>query len=319
MQNHDSISRRRFVGTAALAGASLPLVSFTHWKQPKNYAPADKLSLHVFSKHLQFLDYEEMAKTAAEIGFDGIDLTVRPGGHVEPERVTEDLPKAVAAIKKQGLKADMMTSAVIDADNPTNQQVLKVASQQGIKYYRTNWLKYKDDKSFEENLKVYRKQVQKLSKMNKDLGLLGGYQNHSGLYVGAAIWDMWELLKDADTAGLGSQYDVCHGTIEGGRCWTQNLQLIQPHIKSIALKDFKWENENGEWKVNYAPIGEGMVDFKKYFQLLKQYNLNVPVSLHFEYPIGGAEHGGRENIDKNVVVSAMKKDVQMVHKLWQEA
>jgi sugar phosphate isomerase/epimerase len=238
---------------------------------------------------------------------------------VLPERVSDDLPKAVEAIKKQGLQPMMMTSAVIDADDPVSQQVLKTASQQGIRYYRTNWLKYPDDRGFEESLGIYRKQVQKLSQMNKQLGLQGGYQNHSGLYVGAAIWDMWEILKDADPEGMGSQYDVCHGTVEGGRCWTQNLHLIHPHIKSIALKDFKWENVDGSWKVSYTPIGEGMVDFKKYFQLLKQYGINVPVSLHMEYPIGGAEHGGRENVDQEKAFTAMKKDLQRVQKLWQEA
>jgi L-ribulose-5-phosphate 3-epimerase len=44
--------------------------------------------VYIFSKHLQFLGYEDMAQAAAEIGFDGIDLTVRPGGHVPPETVS---------------------------------------------------------------------------------------------------------------------------------------------------------------------------------------------------------------------------------------
>jgi L-ribulose-5-phosphate 3-epimerase UlaE len=30
--------------------------------------------------------------------------------------------------------------------------------------------------------------------------------------------------------------------------------------------------------------GEGMVDFKTYFKLLKQYRIMVPVTLHLEYP-----------------------------------
>ena len=46
-----------------------------------------KLNVSIFSKHLQFLQGEALAKAVAEIGFDGIDLAVRPGGHIEPERV----------------------------------------------------------------------------------------------------------------------------------------------------------------------------------------------------------------------------------------
>jgi len=38
--------------------------------------------IHLFSKHLQWLDYEGMSKVAKQIGFDGLDLTVRRKGHV---------------------------------------------------------------------------------------------------------------------------------------------------------------------------------------------------------------------------------------------
>jgi L-ribulose-5-phosphate 3-epimerase len=50
----------------------------------KNDKEAFKIS--IFSKHLQWLDYKGMAKVLSEIGFDGTDLTLRPGGHVLPER-----------------------------------------------------------------------------------------------------------------------------------------------------------------------------------------------------------------------------------------
>jgi hypothetical protein len=48
--------------------------------------------------------------------------------------------------------------------------------------------------------------------------------------------------------------------------------------------------------------------------------LNVPVSLHFEYPIAGAENGSTKlSGDKKVVFDAMKKDLKKVQELWQQA
>jgi len=42
-----------------------------------------------------------------------------------------------------------------------------------------------------------------------------------------------------------------------------------------------------------------MVDFGRYFSLLKKYDINVLVSLHLEYDLGGSEHGATEiTIDK---------------------
>jgi hypothetical protein len=60
----------------------------------------------VFSKCLQWLDYPGMAGITAEAGFDGVDLTVRAGGHVLPERVEEDLPKAVEAAEPAFMSDD---------------------------------------------------------------------------------------------------------------------------------------------------------------------------------------------------------------------
>src|SRR5215471_21767251 len=61
---------------------------------PAAAATAGPLKISVFSKHFQWTNCREMAAIAKEIGFDGIDLTVRQSGHVLPERVEEDLPKA---------------------------------------------------------------------------------------------------------------------------------------------------------------------------------------------------------------------------------
>ena len=250
-----------------------------------------------------------MAQAAAEIGFDGVDLTVRPKGHVLPEQVEELLPKAVGHIKNNGLKTDMMTTSIKDPDDETSLRVLKTAAGNGIKTYRMGYWRYeKGEEDIPAALDRFRKKMQKLANLNKKLGIKGGYQNHSGSYVGASLWEVWHLLKNTSEDGLGAQYDIRHATLEGGYYWKTSLRLLQKRIVSIVLKDFKWQKTNGKWKAVNTPIGEGMVDFTTFFQLLKQYKINVPVSLHYEY-LGGMT--GRKEI-----FQAMKKDLQEVRRLW---
>jgi sugar phosphate isomerase/epimerase len=149
--------------------------------------------------------------------------------------------------------------------------------------------------------------------------LIGCYQNHAGNLVGSSAWELWELIKEADKQTMGIQYDIRHATVEGGLSWQNGLRLLHQNIKTIPIKDFKWEKVNGEWKAEGTPIGEGMVDFKTYFKLLKQYKINVPVSLHMEYTLGGAEDGANQlTVDKQIVFNAMKKDLQKVRELWQQ-
>jgi len=260
-----------------------------------------------------------MAEAAAEMGFHGVDLTVRPNGHILPEQVDKDLPKAVDAMRKMGFAPLMITTAVQDAGDTTDKKVLEVAAKLRFQYYRMNWFNYPDGKSIPESMQFFQQKVKDLSELNKKVGLTGCYQNHAGNSVGSSLWELWELLKNSDHQHMGVQYDIRHAVVEGGLSWQNGLRLIQPQIKTLAIKDFKWEKKNGEWIVVDTPIGEGMVDFKTYFKLLKQYQVNVPVSLHLEYPLGGAERGATKlSCDKQVVFTAMKKDLQKVHDLWKQ-
>ncbi len=310
-------SRRAFVKKSLLMGTVLPLLPGAVFSgAEKNPGP---LKIHIFSKHLQFLNYREMAEAAAEIGFDGVDLAVRPNGHVLPERVEDDLPKAVEALKNAGLAPLMITTAVDDPDSATDRKVLETAANHGVEYYRMGYFRYPEGKTIPQSLEIFQQKSKELSRLNKELGITGCYQNHAGNYAGASIWELWEILKNIDGQNLGVQYDVRHAVVEGGLSWKNGLRLIEPMIKTLVLKDFKWEKKNGKWDIQNTPIGEGMVDFRTYFQLLKKMNIQVPVSLHLEYPIGGAEHGDKKlTVDHKLVFNAMKSDLQKIHNIWGE-
>ena len=136
-----------------------------------------------------------MAKVVAELGFDGVDLTVRPQGHVLPERVEADLPKAVEAVSKAGKKVYMLTTAINDADDPVTEKILKTASSLGIQHYRMGYGYYDKKRSVEESIGIVHKQLEKLAKLNEKYSISGEYQNHSGdygsgIYFGGPVWDL---------------------------------------------------------------------------------------------------------------------------------
>lgn len=319
-EGKNKISRRNFTKLSATALGSIPLMSFENSLFNLAENSKDDISVNLFSKHLQFLDYNDMAAAAADIGFNGLDLTVRPKGHVLPEKVVADLPKAVEAIKKYGMNPSMMTTNVWDPNNLEHKTVLETASKLGITHYRTNWLNYPEDRTIAESQTLYGQQAKDLEDLNKTLGLIGCYQNHAGNHVGAPIWDLPPILSATKNENIGSQYDIRHAVVEGGNSWELGLRLIKPFIKSICIKDFKWGIVDGKWEPINTPLGEGMVDFNRYFSLLKKYEINVPISLHLEYDLGGAEHGDRKiTIDKKEVFAQMKKDLTFLREAWKQA
>jgi L-ribulose-5-phosphate 3-epimerase len=278
--------------------------------------------VHIFSKHLQFLDYSEMASVVNKLGFDGIELSVRPGGHVEPEHVERDLPKAVEAISDKGLLSVMMASGINNASDPLNVQVLKTAADQGIKYYRMAYYDFAAGKSWKENLDGHRKDMEGLAELNENLGLHGAYQNHSGSHVGSYIPDIVYLLDGLNPRWSGCQFDIRHATVEGGRAWPMGVEWLKDYLSTIVIKDFIWavSPKTGKYSVLNTPLGEGMVDFVSYFKLLRKLGVHPTVSMHAEYDLGGANHGDRKiTISKKQVYKALEKDLKVLRDLWQKS
>jgi len=310
-----AISRRTFIGGALASGAFLLKGLSTFGSDS-----AAKTIICVFSKHLQWLPVAEIGRVAADLGFDGIDLTVRRGGHVEPERVVDDLPKAVETIRKAGLDVPMIVTDIIDPDDPLTEPLLKTAGQLGIKYYRTAYLKYNTNTDVLTDLARYAPQLHRLADINQKYGIRGAYQNHAGSNVGAAVWDLHILLKDIDPHWLGCQYDIKHAVAEGGMSWVNGLDVLKSRIGCLDIKDFVWAQKGDKWYNEEMPLGKGMVDFNKYFSLLKQYGISGPMSLHFEYPLGGAESGKKQlSLDRNLVLAAMKRDLRKLRAMLAEA
>ena len=291
-------SRRHFLA-AALAASQAQAASLYEFS--------------VFSKHLHFLGWPEMASAAKEIGFDGIDLTVRKAGHVLPERAAEDLPKAKEAIERAGLKLTMITSEVVDVTSPFAVAVLRTAAKLGLKYYRWGGFRYQENgKSPTDQLAELRPKVKELAALNRELGLCAMYHTHSGLnQIGASMWDLWMLLKDHDPAQVSFNYDIGHATVEGGLGgWVHSARLTAPFTRGIALKDFRWEKGPKGWRVQWCPIGEGMVQFDKYFPMMKASGFRGPLQVHYEYDLGGADKGlTKITIAPKQVFAAMRKDL----------
>lgn len=310
------INRREFVMAGTAAGAAAFSQKAYAGRPIGAHSPYGGNSgieeICVFSKHLQWLDFREMAVAAREIGFDGIDLTVRPGGHVDPERVVSDLPEAVRIIREEGMRVPMMTSAVNDPGRDLSIRVLETAAEQGIGYYRMGYYRYSSDEPVPEVLDRVKARMEGLARLNERLGIRGAYQNHAGNgYFGSPVWDLGWILNDIPSDWLGCQFDLRHASVESTLSWKTDLRMIMDRIHSLAVKDSRWETgDSGTAAAGYCPLGKGFVQFPVLLEMLSGSSFKGPVSMHFEYPIGGAEHGARElSIRPEQVKTAMKKDL----------
>jgi sugar phosphate isomerase/epimerase len=275
-----------------------------------------KLKVTIFSKHLQFLQGEDLAKAAAALGFDGIDITARKGGHVEPASVGRDLPALVKIIRAQGLAVPMITTDIADSDTPFTEDLLKAASALGIRYYRFGAFKWDEKQSYAAQIEAMKPRLAKLAALNQRYQTCAMYHTHSGAgLVGASIWDLHEIMRDLDPKAVGINYDVGHATIEGGLGgWIASFRICGAHLRGIAVKDFAWaKNARGAWTAQWKPIGEGMVNFPQFFGMVAQTDFDGPLQVHYEYPLGGANGGAAKlTLPREEVLAAMKKDLTAI-------
>jgi len=250
-------------------------------------AAASRPTLCIFSKHMAQFGYDDLGKKAKEIGFEGVDLTVRARGHVEPEKAATDMPRAVEAIRAAGLSVPMITTGLLKADEPAARPTLSTAAKLKIPFWKPGYYKYpklETAGSVEQAVAAVKPQIAGLVAMSKEYGLTCGFHNHSGDYVGAAVWDTRDLIANLDPKSVGYYLDPAHATIEGGLAgWRITMNLVAPRLKMVALKDFYWSKAKGETKLNWCPMGEGMVDWPKVFANLRAANFTGPLTLHVEY------------------------------------
>ena len=305
------MNRRQFV---ALAPAALALA---------DESPRARWPIVAFSKHFQWTTVKDAAGYCAEMGYDGLDLTVRPGGHVEPARVADDLPKAAEAIRAQKLVMPMVTSGIVDVTTPHTEAVLRALVAAKIPRYRWGGFRYVEGKSIPAQLDEMRPRVRDLAAMNKEFGLTAMYHTHSGpTQVGASFWDLYLLLKDYSPKEVSVNYDIGHAVVEGGYGnWMHTTRLLMPYTRGVAVKDFRWEqNEKKAWVPGWCAFGEGMVDFKRFFTMAKAAGFTGPLQLHFEYPeLGGADSGkAKVTTPKAQLLTIFRRDLLKVRGILQE-
>ncbi len=251
-----------------------------------------------FTKFLQDLSYDELAATIKMLGFDGVEATVRKGGHVEPERVADDLPKMVEALRNHDVEIVAMATDVCDA-GPLSEQVLRTAAGLGVPWYRMGFYQYDPRQPILEQLDALRPQVRELAELNGELGLLGLYQNHSDAkYVGATLWDLHHLIHDLPADQIGSAFDIRHATIEAGLSWPVLFKVMRPHVGAVFVKDFDWKGKKAE----HVPLGTGRVD-PKFFELVRETKFDGPYSLHVEYV-------GTKGPEPNI--AALRRDLKVL-------
>src|SRR3569833_2411473 len=180
----------------------------------------------MFSKHLGSLSVPEMGKTIKQLGFDGVDLTVRPGGHVDPEKVATALPEAVRQLADAGLTVPMISTCIVDAGG-TTPAILEAAATQGIRELKLGYWRYTPFGSLRKQLDDARRELDHLEPLAAKHGVRLSIHSHSGNFLSAVAGNVAIILEGRDPHAIGAYIDPGHMPLESAfQRWLLGFVLL---------------------------------------------------------------------------------------------
>jgi sugar phosphate isomerase/epimerase len=247
------------------------------------------MKIMLFSKHLGELSVAEAGKVIAELGFEGVDLTVRPGGHVLPENAGRELGGAIETLTGMGLAVPMITTGITSADDPYAVAIFEAAAAAGASNLKLGYWHYEGFGTIRAAIDDAARDLDGIEALAQRTGVRAVIHNHSGDNLSALAPVVWQLIADRDPAAVGAYADPGHLMVEGGLGgWRMALDLLGDRIAVCAFKDYLWETEAGEdgkpRLVRVAkPLREGMVPWPEVVGYLQEAGFEGWISLHREY------------------------------------
>lgn len=284
------LTRRDWMRAAGLAalGTAIPQRADAGNQAAPPATPRGRPTFCLFSKHLPELGWSDLGRAVKDAGFDGVDLTVRPNGHVLPEKAADDLPRAIEAIKARGVTVPMITTELTSANGPLAKPLLHAAARSGVRYFKTGYWRYTSSPDVRAQVAAAGEALAGLAALARECGIEMGFHNHAA-YIGGALWDIAPAIERLDPQWVGYYFDPRHAVAEGGAgAWKAATHLISSRLKMVAVKDFLWKKTEKGWVIENCPLGEGMVDWAWIASALRDARFAGPISVHLEYDIPGS-------------------------------
>ncbi len=274
------LTRRQLLAAAA-GGAGRAAAQF----KAGGAKPRTKPPVCLYSKQLAKVEYDDLGKVLRDLGFDGCDLSVEPGGHVLPEHAQADLVRAVLAVTDVGLDVPMFTTSITSPADPNIRLMVSIGNFMGVPLFRPGVWKYNGASEIEARLAQVQGEIAGLASVGRASAMAMGLRNVAGDNVGSAVWDTNLIIRGLDPQWVGYDFDPGSATAAGGvDGWWLALRLALPRLKMATLNDFNWTKDvSGAWKATPCPLGEGMVDWSRFFATLARVKFTGPLSLEMAY------------------------------------
>ena len=240
-----------------------------------------------FTKQLKGMDVEETGRWVEELGFDGLDVAVRPGYCVNPDNVAKALPQAVREWADMGLSVPMVTTPgdFTDPEQPVAEALLAACAGAGIHEIKLGYWHYKEP-GYWEQVDAIRTALDGFAALAGKHGVRCAVHTHSGDNYGLNAAATMHLVGGLDPRCIGVYLDPGHLSVNGEPIRLA-IDMVNDYLCLVAIKDFVYvsKEQEGEvkWTRTLAPLRKGLVDWAVAIEALGAAGYDGPLSFHSEY------------------------------------
>jgi len=213
----------------------------------------------------------------ASMGFDGIELPVRPGYQVELESV-EELPVMANRLANFGVR-------ILSVAGPTDEATMAACAEAGVSIIRT-MVRVGPGGYLATEAKT-QKEFDALVPLLDRYGVTIGVQNHCDRFVCNAM-GLRHLIEKYDPRHIGAVWDAAHNALNG-EDRELALDIIWSHLCMVNFKNAFWrrvtglEAEYAEWKHHWTSGRQGLAPWPRVAAELKARNYEGIICLTAEY------------------------------------
>jgi L-ribulose-5-phosphate 3-epimerase len=273
--------RQALAGLALAAPLSGPLAA-----QKKRGGPMPRSSpaICLFSDQLMKIGYNEMGEFLGMLGFDGIEITVQEGGHVPLEGdIDLHLERAIEAMTGSGIEVPVVSTSLTAASNKNLQTVMSWGGEMGVPIFKPGHWKIQGGDAAASMMTAQR-EISWLAQLGRATKMSVALHNATTDFVGGNVADLNALIRPFDPL-VGLDFDIGYATATSDAAGALNaLHATLPRLKMATARDVVWSKDaDGGKKLTQCPLGEGTVDWPKFFGALAQANFTGPITLQVEY------------------------------------
>lgn len=244
----------------------------------------------LFTKLFGSRPVDAIGSVAAEIGFDGIDLLIRPGFSAAPDEPAS-IRMNTDRLSAFGLPVLMATTDLTDPERYPTEVVLSSCAEAGITTVRLGYWHYDASRPYREILSSARRDLDALESVAERLGMTLLVQLHGGTIHSSGSLAT-RLLEDRNPQLIGSYVDPGNQFVQDGReDWRLTFDVLGERMRCVGVKNGGWfpasiaRSGQRRWFSDWLGVADGAVPWDEIIAHLRSAEFDGVLSFHGHYEL----------------------------------